>query len=138
MPQAIPIIIGLITAGTSIASTVHSFTAGGGGGGSAPPDPAKITQDAINSESAKRGMATKEAAQFLPGIEANSPGVSPDYLKDVSATFSGNANLAQSPEMQQLVARFLGLDQGASFGGSSSFGSGSGSSSPFNPGLTAG
>jgi len=98
--------------------------------------PAEITQQAISQETKNRGVATKEAAQFLPGIESNSPGVSPDYLKDISATFSGNANLAQSPEMAQLVARFLGVDQGASFGGSTSFGSSG--SSPLTPGLTGG
>ena len=137
MPQAIPLIIGIVTAAASAAGTAHSIYSSMQGPDTPPgQSPADITKQAVASETAKRGVATKEAAQFLPGIEANSPGVSPDYLKDVSATFSGNANLAQSPEMQQLVARFLGIDQGASFGGSSSFGSGSGGSSPFNPGLT--
>src|SRR3981189_1533359 len=115
----------IVGAGTSAGLGIHSAITEGGA--PKPPDPATISTNAINAETANRATATKEAAQFLPGIEANSPGVSPDYLKNASATFSGNANLANSPEMQQLIAKFLGVDTGATntFGGGSGFGGGS-------------
>ena len=133
--EALPLIIGLIGATASAAGTSASIYNSMQGPGTPPgQSPADITNKAVALETSNRGTATKEAAQFLPGIESNSPGVSPDYLKDTAATFSGNANLAQSPEMQQMLAKFLGLDTGASFGGSTSFGSSS--SSPLSTGLT--
>ena len=135
-PATATILAAIIGAGTSIGTT--AFNAANAPSAPKPPDPATISTNAINAETANRATATKEAAQFLPGIEANSPGVNPDYLKNASATFSGNANLAQSPEMQQLIAKFLGVDTGASssFGGGSGFGGGG--SNPFSPGLTNG
>jgi hypothetical protein len=132
MPQ---LILPIIMAATAAAGTAHSIYSSMQGPDTPPgQSPADITGKAVALESSNRGTAVKQAAQFLPGIEANSPGVSPDYLKDVSSTFSGNANLAQSPEMQQMIAKFLGIDPGASFGGSGSFGSSG--SSPLTPGLT--
>lgn len=135
MPEAfIPLIAALVGAGTSIGTTVYNSM--NQPSAPKPPDPATISTNAINTETANRATATKEAAQFLPGIEANSPGVSPDYLKNTAATFSGNANLSNSPEMQQMIAKFLGIDTGATntFGGGTGFGGGG--SNPFSPGLT--
>jgi len=132
---AVAAIAALASAGAGIGQTVYSDL--NQPSGPKPTDPAEITKQAVSQETQGRQLATKEAAQFLPGIEANSPGVSPDYLKNTSATLSGNANLAGSPEMQQLIAKFLGLDNGANFGGSGSFGtSGSGGSNPLSTGLT--
>lgn len=97
-----------------------------------PPSPAEMTQNAIQSETQNRTAATQQAAQFLPALQANtSGGLSPDAYQQLSANFSGNANIADSSSMQQLIARFLGLDTGSSFGTSSQFGT----SSPASPGL---
>jgi hypothetical protein len=141
-PATAVLIASIIGASTAVGTTAFN-AANQPGSGPTQPTPAQLTEQstqAVNSEAANRTIATKQAAQFLPGIESNSPGVSPDYLQNTSATFSGNANLAQSPEMQQMIAKFLGLDNGASFGSSTPFGSGSSGSSsnpnPLSPGLT--
>jgi len=137
MPAVIPLIIGLATAATT-ASGIYNSTQGGNG----QPTPAQIAEQAkqsVSGEEKNRQLATKQAAQFLPQLQSDtSGGLSPDALKQFSATFSGNANLANSPEMSQMVAKFLGLDTGATFGGSEPFGSSSGGSSPLSPGLTGG
>jgi len=133
-PATATIIAAIIGSSTAIGTT--AFNAANAPEAPKPPTPAEISTQAINTETANRATATKEAAQFVPGIEANSPGVSPDYLKNASATFSGNANLANSPQMQAMIAKILGLDTGAtgSFGGTSGFGG----SNPLSPGLTSG
>lgn len=135
-------IAAIVGAGTSAGLGIHSALSSGGG--PTQPTPAQLTEQstqAVNSEASNRTLATKQAAQFLPGIESNSPGVSPDYLQNTAATFSGNANLAQSPQMQQLIAQFLGLNTGGAFGSSQPFGSTSNGAStstanPLSPGLT--
>lgn len=130
MPPAI--IAAAIVAATTVGTTIYSKMSQP----SAPKQatPAEISTQAINTETSNRATATKEAGQFLPGLQANtSGGLSPDAYKQLSATFSGNADLANSPQMQELVSRFLGLDNSASFGGSEPFGSSGGSSGAANP-----
>jgi hypothetical protein len=130
-----PAIIGaLIAAATTVGVTAYDKASAPGA--PKPPDPAEVTKQAINAETQNRATATKEAAQFLPGLQSNtSGGLSPDALRAFSADFSGNANIADSPQMKQLISQFLGIDQGATntFGGSTGFGGGS---NPNSPGLT--
>lgn len=137
MPQGIlPLIIAAIGTAASAAG-VSSSIYNSMQGPSAPPagpSPAEVTKQAISDETAKRGAATKEASQFLPMLQANTGGgLSPDAYRELSANFSGNANLADSSQMKQLIAKFLGLDTGASFGGTEPFGSSG--SNPLTPGL---
>lgn len=126
---AIAAIVGASTsAGLGIYNTVNKPEA------PAQPSPAEVTKQAISQEETSRGAATKQASQFLPMLQSNtSGGLSPDAYRELSANFSGNANLADSSQMKQLIAKFLGLDTGASFGGSEPFGSGGATSGTFNP-----
>jgi len=133
---AIAAIAALASAGAGIGQTIYSDL--NQPSGPKPTDPAEITKQAVSAETANRQTATKEAAQFLPQLQSDTGGgLSPDALKQFSSTFSGNANLANSPEMSQMVAKFLGLDTGATFGGSEPFGSSSGGSNPLAPGLVS-
>lgn len=135
MPQALPLIIGLIGATTAAAGTSASIY--NSMQGPSAPSPAEVTKQAISDETSKRGTATKEASQFLPMLQSNTGGgLSPDAYRELSANFSGNANLADSSQMKELISKFLGLDTGASFGGTEPFGSSSGGSNPLTPGLT--
>ncbi len=138
MPPAI--IAAVISAAAAVGTTIYSKVSQPSAPSSTQPTPAEVTKQAVSSEEANRAQATKQAAQFLPGLQyETSGGLSPDAYQQFSSNFSGNANLANSPQMQQLVAKFLGLDTGASFGGDGSFGGGSsGGSSPLSPGLTGG
>ena len=133
-PVTATIISAIIGSATAIGTTAFNAS----NQPSAPKvDPTEVSKQAVAGETANREQATKQAAQFLPGLQYNtSGGLSPDAYQQFSSDFSGNANLSNSPQMQQLVAKFLGLDTGASFGGDSSFGSGS--SNPISPGLTGG
>lgn len=132
MPPAI--IAAIIGAATTIGVTAYG-KASAPGPNEGQPTPAEMTKQAVTAEQANRATATKQAAQFLPQLQSDtSGGLSPDAYKELSSTFSGNANLSNSPQMQEMVAKFLGLDTGASFGGDQPFGSGSGSS-PLSPGL---
>lgn len=135
MPQAILPIILAVSAATSTGLAIHSAVSQPGQ--PSQPSPSDITKQAISNETDSRSQATKAAAQFLPGLQyQTSGGLSPDAYQQFSSSFSGNANLSNSPQMQQLVAKFLGLDSGNSFGGDSTFGSGGGASNPISPGLT--
>ena len=137
MPQLAPVIIAsLIGAGTTVGTALFQhFTQPSAPAG---PTPEEMTKSAVSDEESRRQGATKQAAQFLPQLQADtSGGLSPDAYKDLAANFSGNANLADSPQMKQLVAKFLGLDTGAAFGGSEPFGSSSGGSNPLATGLAA-
>lgn len=140
MPQALiaPLILA-VSAATSAGLGIYSAVNQPG----APPQPtpAQVSKDAIASETANRQAAAKSAGQLLPGLQSDTNGgLSPDAYATLSSDFSGNGNIANSPQMQQLVAKFLGIDSGSSFGGSSSsFGSsfgGGGSNSITSPGLT--
>jgi len=131
MPQlllaALPAIIG------GIGTTVGLVKGAGGGGQPQGPTPAQMALNAINQETATRNTATKEASQLLPQLQyETSGGLSPSAYQDLSANFSGNANFANSSQFKDMVARFLGLDTGTSFGGSSPFGS---TTNPGSPGL---
>lgn len=133
MPQfIIPAIMAAtaaIGAGTSIYSAVNQPKAPSG------PTPEQITKQAVSDETASRAAATKQAAQFLPELQSNTGGgLSPDAYTQLSSQFSGNAQLGNSPQMQQLVSKFLGLDTGAAFGGSSPFGTAS-TNNPLGAGL---
>lgn len=131
-PVTATIIAAIIGSGTAIGTT--AFNAANAPSGPKPADPAEISKQAISTETANRDIATRQAAQFLPGIQANtSGGLSPDALQQFSANFSGNSDLASSPQMKELIAKFLGMDTGATntFGGGSSFGG----SNPASPGL---
>lgn len=131
MPPAI--VAALIGAATTVGVTAYDKISAP----SAPqaPSPADVTKQAITSETSNREQATKQAAQFLPGLQYNtSGGLSPDAYAQFSSADSGNANLASSPQMQQLITKFLGLDTGATFGGDTQYGG----SNPVSPGLTGG
>lgn len=133
-PATAAIIAAVIGSATSIGVTAYDH-ASAPGPNAGKPTPAEITKNAITAEQGNRQVATKEAAQLVPGLEANTSGAtSPDYLKDVSATLSGNANLADSPQMKEMIAKFLGADTGATFGSDQPFGGGS--SNFASPGLT--
>lgn len=122
-----------VGAGTSIYSAMNQPSA------PKAPTPTEMTNQAINAETANRATATKEAAQILPDLQANTGGgLSPDAYGQLSSQFSGNANLGSSPQVQEMVNKFLGIDPGASFGGSSPFGGGSSGTNPLAPGLTGG
>lgn len=135
MPQ---MILPIIMAATAAAGTSASIYNSMQGPGTPPgPTPAEVTKQAVSDETSRRGVATKEASQFLPMLQANTGGgLSPDAYRQLSSNFSGNANLADSSQMKELISKFLGLDTGASFGGSEPFGSSSGGSNPLTPGLT--
>jgi hypothetical protein len=137
MPQALLAILpGLLTGGAAAAGTAASiYSSLQGPDSPSTPNPAEVTKQAVDTETLRRGTATKEASQFLPQLQANtSGGLSPDALQQFSSSFSGNADLGNSPQMKELVAKFLGLDTGATFGGTGSFGTGA--SNPASPGLT--
>lgn len=132
-PATATLIAAIIGSATAVGTT--AFNAANAPSAPKPPDPTAISNQAINTETANRATASKEAAQFLPGIQANtSGGLSPDALAQFSSTFSGNANLGDSEQIKQMVAKFLGLETGATFGGTGSFGTGA--SNPASPGLT--
>jgi hypothetical protein len=131
---AIAAIASLAGAGTALGNTIYQDVNAPSTSG---PSPTQITNQAINAETANRATATKEAAQILPDLQFNTGGgLSPDAYSQLSSQFSGNANLGNSPQMQAIVAKFLGLDTGASsFGGSTPFGSSTGN--PLTPGLAS-
>ena len=135
-----PAIIGaLIAAGATVGTTIYNKVSAPGPN-AGQPTPEEMTKQAVSAEEANRSVATKQAAQFLPQLQSDtSGGLSPDAYRSLAANFSGNANLSNSPQMQQLIAKFLGLDTGATFGGNEPFGSSnsssSGGSSPFSTGL---
>lgn len=118
-----------VGAGTSIYNATNQPS------GPKAPSPTQLTNSAINAETANRATATKEAAQLLPDLQANTGGgLSPDAYGQLSSQFSGNANLGSSPQIQEMVNKFLGIDQGASFGGTTPFGG----ANPASPGLAGG
>jgi hypothetical protein len=130
-------IASIVGAGTAVGSTIYNDV--NKPGTPAGPTPTQLTNQAINAETANRATATKEAAQILPDLQANTGGgLSPDAYGQLSSQFSGNANLGSSPQVQEMVNKFLGIDPGASFGGSSPFGGGSSGTNPLAPGLTGG
>lgn len=127
-------IAALASAGVGIGTTIYDKV-------SAPstpaaPTPAQVTTDAITQETQKRQAQATSDAQLLPGLQADTGGgLSPDALSTFSSQFNGDAG-GNTPQLQQLVAQFLGLNSGAnnSFGGSGTFGAAT--SSPSSPGLT--
>ena len=128
MPPAI--IAAVITAATTLGVTGYEIANQPGTPAQpAAPTPTQITNQAVQAETANRSTATKEAGQILPDLQyATGGGLSPDAYQSLASQFSGNAQYGDTASMQQLVARFLGLDQsGASFG-----------SNPTSPGLTSG
>jgi hypothetical protein len=134
-PATATLLAAIIGSATAVGTT--AFNAANAPGSPKPPDPAQITAQAVNAETQNRQTATKEASQFLPTLQSNtSGGLSPEAYDQFASTFSGNANLAGSDAMKQLVAKFLGLDTGATFGGTGSFGTGA--SNPASPGLVPG
>lgn len=122
----------LITAGAAATSAgLGIYNAVNQPGAPKAPSPADVTKNAIADETSRRDAAGKSAAQVLPGLQyQTSGGLSPDAYQTFGADFSGNADLAGSQQMKDLVAKFLGTDNG--FGGGT-FG---GNTSPSSPGLT--
>lgn len=130
-PVTATILAAVIGAGTTVGTTVYNHLSAPSA--PKPPDPATVTANAVSAETANRATATKEAGQFLPALQAStSGGLSPEAYDQFASIFSGNANLSGSKQMQDLIAKFLGIDTSASFGGSGNFGTGS---SPASPGL---
>jgi len=136
MPPAI--IAAIIGAATTVGATIYNAKNQPSIPTSTSPSPADVTKNAIATETANREGATKAAAQVLPGLQYNtSGGLSPDAYQTLSADFSGNAGLANSPQMKQLIAQFLGLNTSDTFGGAGApFGTGSTQSNLVSPGLT--
>lgn len=124
----------IASAAMGIGTSVYSMT--NQPGSPAAADPATMTKQAIDSETQRRQMATKQAGQLLPDLNAQTSGfTSSNYLKDTASALSGNADLSSSGQFQEMMARFMGTDKGSSFGGGgSTFGSGTGFD-PSSPGL---
>jgi hypothetical protein len=129
MPFIIPF-LPLIAAGATIGSSVGLQLSNEPGSGK--PTPAQITQqsqNAVASATQQRQGQAQDAAQLLPNLQYDTGGgLSPDAYSQLSSTFSGNAGIGNSQQLQQLVQQFLGTGNN-SFGGSGGFGSPS-------PGLT--
>lgn len=133
MPQAIVPIIMAATAAIGTGVSLYNM-ANAPSPNAGQPTPSEISTQAISAETMRRNQASQQAAQWLPNLQADtSGGLSPDALRDLSSTFSGNADIANSSTMQNLIQRYFGIDQGASYGGSSSYGGGG--SNPLSPGL---
>lgn len=131
MPQLIALAPLLTAAAAATGAGVSIYSAMNQPGAPKGPTPAEVTKNAISDETAKRDAAGKSAAQVFPGLQyQTSGGLSPDAYQTFGADFSGNADLAGSQQMKDLVAKFLGTDNG--FGGGT-FG---GNTSPSSPGLT--
>lgn len=133
MPQAILPIILAATAAIGTGTSLYQMANQPGQPKGQSPE--EITKQAITSEQANRANATKQASAFLPELQSSTGGgLSPDAYSQLASQFSGNAQLGNSPQMQQLVSKFLGLDSGASYGGSAPFGSNT-NTSPLQTGL---
>lgn len=129
-------IAALASAGTAVGTTIYDKVSAPSSSTPAAPTPAQVTTDAITQETQKRQAQATSDAQLLPGLQADTGGgLSPDALSTFSSQFNGDAG-GNTPQLQQLVAQFLGLNSGAnnSFGGSGTFGAST--SSPSSPGLT--
>lgn len=121
MPPVIPF-IPLIAAAATIGSQV-GLTLSNQPDSPKQQTPVQIAQNAVQQETQRRQGQAQNAAQLLPNLQYDtSGGLSPDAYSQLSATFSGNPDIANSSQLQQLVAQFLGT--GGGFGGSSGFASG--------------
>lgn len=95
------------------------------------PSPADITKNAVQQATQQRQGQAESAAQLLPNLQYDTGGgLSPDAYSQLSSTFSGNAGIGNSQQLQELVNKFLGTGN-SGFGGPGGFGSTS-------PGLTGG
>ena len=122
----IPLIAAGATAGTSVGLSLSNQPDTPKG-----PSPADITKNAVQQATQTRQGQAQDAAQLLPNLQYDTGGgLSPDAYSQLSSTFSGNAGIGNSQQLQELVNKFLGTG-GSGFGGSGGFGSTS-------PGLTGG
>lgn len=122
----IPLLAAGVTAGTSIGLDLTNQP-------SSPkqPSPADITKNAVQQATQTRQGQAESAAQLLPNLQYDTGGgLSPDAYSQLSSTFSGNAGIGNSQQLQDLVNKFLGTGN-SGFGGPGGFGSTS-------PGLTGG
>lgn len=122
----IPLLAAGVTAGTSIGLDLTNQP-------SSPkqPSPADITKNAVQQATQTRQGQAESAAQLLPNLQYDTGGgLSPDAYSQLSSTFSGNAGIGNSQQLQDLVSKFLGTGN-SGFGGPGGFGSTS-------PGLTGG
>jgi hypothetical protein len=125
---AIGAIAALAGSAFSVGDTLYQQANAPGQASAASQQPTQA--QAVASETANRQLATSQAQQELPGIQAQTGGgVSPGYYADMSSLLSGNSQYGQSPQIAQLVSSFLG--QGTGTGASST------PTSSIAPGLTS-
>ena len=122
MPAAIPLIVSIVGAATGAATLGANLYAQANQPSSAAPQTSAT--DAINAEQQRRDAIVRQAQLQLPGLQSQTSGsVSPGYYQDMSSVLSGNADMANSPQLAQAVQQFLG---GGSLGSGGSNGATSG------------